>query len=160
VLAPLEGGVDVSIGSRYVAGGSVPKWARHRHLLSQGGNRYASVVLGLKVADSTAGFRAYSARILQKMDLDKIRAEGYGFQIEMTYRAKQAGAEITEVPITFVDRVAGESKMSGAIVVEALLLVAYWGAGRVLRATARRGQAALTARKPGLSRSTSPSSGH
>ena len=87
------------------------------------------------VADSTAGFRAYAASVLRRIDLDEVRAEGYGFQIEMTYRAKQAGAAITEVPIRFVDRVAGESKMSSAIVVEALGLVTLWGwagAGRAL----------------------------
>src|SRR3984957_3259850 len=108
LLAPLDEGYDVAIGSRYVKGGHVPNWARHRHLLSQGGNRYASIVLGLHVSDSTAGFRAYSAGIMRKLDLEIIRAEGYGFQIEMTYRAKQQGATIKEVPITFVDRVAGE----------------------------------------------------
>ena len=88
-------------------------------------------MLGLGVADSTAGYRAYSAGILRRLDLDRIRAEGYGFQIEMTYRAKQHGAAITEVPISFVDRAAGESKMSSVIVVEALGLVTWWGLGRV-----------------------------
>src|ERR1700722_7815234 len=123
ILSPLSQGFDVSIGSRYVDGGSIPNWARHRHLLSQSGNRYASVVLGLKVADSTAGFRAYSADLLRELDLGLIRAEGYGFQIEMTYRTKQLGAAITEVPIIFVDRAAGESKMSSKIMFEALGLV-------------------------------------
>ena len=136
LVAPLEDGFDVSIGSRYVEGGSIPNWAWHRHLLSRGGNIYASAVLGLGVADSTAGYRAYSADILRRLDLDRIRAEGYGFQIEMTYRAKQHGAAITEVPISFVDREAGESKMSSVIVVEALALVTWWGLGRLLRARA------------------------
>ena len=90
-------------------------------------------MLGLGVADSTAGYRAYSARILRKLDLERIRAEGYGFQIEMTYRAKQHGGAITEVPISFVDRAAGESKMSSVIVVEALGLVTWWGLGRLAR---------------------------
>jgi dolichol-phosphate mannosyltransferase len=133
LLEPLHNGFDVAIGSRYVVGGSVPNWARHRHLLSQGGNRYASAVLGLGVADSTAGFRAYSADLMRKIDLNIIRAEGYGFQIEMTYRAKQLGAKIVEVPITFVDRAAGESKMSTRIVAEALGLVTWWGLGRATR---------------------------
>jgi dolichol-phosphate mannosyltransferase len=133
LLAPLSEGYDVAIGSRYVKGGHVPNWARHRHLLSRGGNRYASAVLGLHVSDSTAGFRAYSADIMRKLDLEIIRAEGYGFQIEMTYRAKQQGATIKEVPITFVDRVAGESKMSSRIVFEALALVTWWGLGRLTR---------------------------
>jgi dolichol-phosphate mannosyltransferase len=133
ILAPLSEGFDLSIGSRYIKGGAIPNWARHRHLLSEGGNRYASVVLGLGVADSTAGFRAYSAGIMRKLNLNVIRAEGYGFQIEMTYRAKQHGAAIVEVPITFVDRAAGESKMSSRIVLEALALVTWWGMGRIVR---------------------------
>jgi dolichol-phosphate mannosyltransferase len=133
LLAPLEEGFDLSIGSRYIKGGAIPNWARHRHMLSEGGNRYASVVLGLGVADSTAGFRAYSAAIMRQLDLHLIRAEGYGFQIEMTYRAKQHGAKIVEVPITFVDRAAGVSKMSSRIVVEALALVTWWGMGRIVR---------------------------
>jgi dolichol-phosphate mannosyltransferase len=137
LLAPLDEGFDVSIGSRYVKGGSIPNWAWHRHLLSRGGNIYASTVLGLGVADSTAGYRAYSAGILRRLDLERIRAEGYGFQIEMTYRAKEHGAAITEVPISFVDRAAGESKMSSFIVVEALGLVTWWGLGRLARGTRR-----------------------
>ncbi len=145
LVAPLSQGFDVSIGSRYIEGGSIPNWAWHRHLLSRGGNRYASAVLGLGVADSTAGYRAYSADILRRLDLDRIRAEGYGFQIEMTYRACQHGAAITEVPISFVDRAAGESKMSSVIVIEALGLVTWWGLGRLGRGvrrpfTGRRGK--------------------
>jgi dolichol-phosphate mannosyltransferase len=132
LIAPLSEGFDVVIGSRYVEGGSIPNWAWHRHLLSRGGNLYASGVLGLGVSDSTAGYRCYSAGILRRLDLDRIRAEGYGFQIEMTYRARQFGAVITEVPIKFVDREAGESKMSSFIVVEALGLVTYWGLGRIV----------------------------
>jgi len=146
LVAPLEAGYEVVIGSRYVPGGSIPNWSWYRHLLSWGGNRYASVVLGLGVADSTAGFRAYAATVLRRLDLDRIRAEGYGFQIEMTYRAKQAGASITEVPIRFVDRVAGESKMSGAIVVEALALVTWWGLGRLWHAARRLVSAPSAAR--------------
>jgi dolichol-phosphate mannosyltransferase len=138
LVAPLLDGHEVSIGSRYVEGGSIPKWSWHRHLLSRGGNRYASAMLGLGVADSTAGYRAYAATVLRRLDLDAIRAEGYGFQIEMTFRAKQAGASIVEVPICFVDRVAGESKMSSAIVVEALGLVTWWGLGRLVPRFLRR----------------------
>ncbi len=137
LVAPLAEGFDVSIGSRYVEGGSIPNWAWHRHLLSRGGNIYASRVLGLGVADSTAGYRASSARILRLLDLDRIRADGYGFQIEMTYRAREHGAAITEVPISFVDRAAGESKMSSVIVIEALGLVTWWGLGRVVRGVRR-----------------------
>jgi dolichol-phosphate mannosyltransferase len=135
LVAPLSEGFDVVIGSRYVEGGSIPNWAWHRHMLSRGGNLYASGVLGLGVSDSTAGYRCYSAGILRRLELDRIRAEGYGFQIEMTYRARQYGAAITEVPIKFVDREAGESKMSSFIVVEALGLVTFWGLGRIVRGT-------------------------
>ncbi len=135
LLAPLSEGFDVVIGSRYVQGGSIPNWAWHRHMLSRGGNLYASGVLGLGVSDSTAGYRCYAAGILRQLDLDRIRAEGYGFQIEMTYRARQHGAAITEVPIKFVDREAGESKMSSFIVVEALGLVTFWGLGRIVHGT-------------------------
>ena len=137
LVAPLDEGFDVAIGSRYVEGGSIPHWAWHRHLLSRGGNAYASAVLGLGVADATAGYRAYSAGILRRLDLDRIRAEGYGFQIEMTYRAIQHGATVTEVPISFVDRAAGESKMSSFIVVEALGLVTWWGLGRLVHGARR-----------------------
>jgi glycosyltransferase involved in cell wall biosynthesis len=147
VVAPIEEGFDVAIGSRYVEGGSIPKWAWHRELLSRGGNVYASAVLGLGVRDCTAGYRCYSARILRQLDLHRIRAEGYGFQIEMTYRAKQHGAGIIEVPISFVDRTAGESKMSSFIVVEALLLVSWWGLGRFARGAT--GLVMGRSRKPG-----------
>jgi dolichol-phosphate mannosyltransferase len=132
LLAPLADGHEAVIGSRYVPGGSIPDWTWHRRLLSRGGNVYASAVLGLGVADSTAGFRAYAASLLERIDLDSVRAEGYGFQIEMTYRSKQCGASVVEVPIRFVDRVEGESKMSMAIVVEALALVTWWGLQRLV----------------------------
>ncbi len=137
LVNPLREGFELVIGSRYVRGGSIPNWSWYRHLLSWGGNKYASVMLGLGVADSTAGFRAYAATLLRRLDLDRIRAEGYGFQIEMTYESKRAGAPVTEVPIRFVDRVAGESKMSSAIVVEALGLVTLWGMQRAGRALVR-----------------------
>jgi dolichol-phosphate mannosyltransferase len=137
LIEPIGQGHEVSIGSRYVPGGSIPNWKFHRYVLSRGGNVYASAVLGLKVADSTAGFRAYAATVLSRIALEEVRAEGYGFQIEMTYRAKQAGASIVEVPIRFVDRELGESKMSSAIVIEALALVTWWGAGRALRGVGR-----------------------
>ncbi len=142
LLAPLEEGYEVVIGSRYVPGGRIPNWAWHRQLLSRGGNIYASVLLGLGVADSTAGFRSYSATLLDKLDLDAIRAEGYGFQIEMTYASIRAGAAVREVPIRFVDRVEGESKMSTFIVVEALTLVTWWGILRAVNALRRRRRSA------------------
>lgn len=160
LLAPLEEGHEVAIGSRYVQGGSIPNWSWHRHLLSWSGNRYADAVLGLGVADATAGFRAYAASVLNRLDLESVRAEGYGFQIEMTYRAKVAGASIVEVPIAFVDRVAGESKMSSRIVVEALGLVTWWGLQRLGHAVGlgrRRAPAMAPAPPPA---STSGSAAH
>jgi dolichol-phosphate mannosyltransferase len=130
--ALLEAGAsyDVVIGSRYVKGGSIPKWSWPRRLLSRGGNQYAALLLGLGVADSTAGYRVYSKVALEKIDFPTVTADGYGFQIEMTYRAKRAGASIVEVPISFSDRTRGHSKMSRAIIVEALFLVTRWGLAR------------------------------
>ena len=130
---------DVVIGSRYVPGGSVPHWGVHRRLLSWGGNQYSALMLGLPVRDSTSGFRAYRASVLRSIDLDAVRADGYGFQIEMTYRAVQAGARLTEVPIRFVDRERGQSKMSMSIVIEALGLVTKWGVARRLRGRRKAG---------------------
>ncbi len=142
LVGALSGGCELAVGSRYVPGGIIPNWAWHRRLLSRGGNVYASALLGLGVADSTSGFRAYSASVLRRIDLDRIRADGYGFQIEMTYRAKRAGAAVVEVPIRFIDRVDGESKMSMVIVVEALALVTWWGLQRLVEGI--RGGAAVT----------------
>jgi dolichol-phosphate mannosyltransferase len=132
LVGALSDDCELAVGSRYIPGGAIPNWAWHRRLLSRGGNVYASALLGLGVADSTSGFRAYSATVLRRIDLDRIRADGYGFQIEMTYQAKRAGASVTEVPIRFVDRVDGRSKMSMFIVVEALALVTWWGAQRLV----------------------------
>ena len=132
LLDAAEEGADVVIGSRYVHGGSIPNWKWHRHLLSRSGNEYASIMLGLKVADATAGFRVYRASALDAMDFESVRADGYGFQIEMTYRARLSGQRIAEVPIAFVDRELGESKMSSTIIIEALGLVTKWGVQRVL----------------------------
>jgi dolichol-phosphate mannosyltransferase len=121
---------DVVIGSRYIPGGHIPQWSLSRRMLSRGGNQYASLMLGLKVADSTAGYRVSSNSALEKIDYQTVTADGYGFQIEMTYRARRGGATIVEVPISFTDRERGESKMSGAIVIEALWLVTKWAIER------------------------------
>jgi dolichol-phosphate mannosyltransferase len=134
LLAAVEAGADLGLGSRYVPGGSIPGWPLHRRLLSRWGNRYAGAVLGLAVRDATGGFRAYRASALEAIDLSRVGAEGYGFQIEMTHRLVRAGGTVVEVPIQFVDRVRGTSKMSSRIVVEALLLVTWWGLrDRILR---------------------------
>jgi dolichol-phosphate mannosyltransferase len=130
LLVAAEAGADLVIGSRYVEGGSIPAWSKSRELLSRSGNLYANLVLGLGVHDSTAGFRVYRAGLLRQIDVAKVRANGYGFQIEMTYRSRRADARIVEVPIHFVDRVAGSSKMSRSVVTEALALVTIWGARR------------------------------
>jgi hypothetical protein len=121
------------IGSRYIKGGHIPNWRRSRRLLSRGGNEYAKWMLGLGVSDSTSGYRVYSASALEKIDYNSVTADGYGFQIEMTYRARSRGASIIEVPISFKDRQRGESKMSKAIVIEALGLVTKWAVERGYR---------------------------
>ena len=126
LIEAAENGAGVVIGSRYVAGGEIPAWTWYRQLLSRGGNQYASILLGLKVKDATAGFRVYSADALRDIDYSSVEADGYGFQVEMTYRARRAQQVIKEVPISFDDREVGESKMSSAIVVEALFLVTKW----------------------------------
>ena len=124
---------EVVIGSRYVRGGSIPRWSLSRRLLSRGGNEYASLMLGLHVADSTAGYRVYSRSALEKIHYQSVSADGYGFQIEMTHRARRGGASIVEVPISFSDRKRGESKMSGTIILEALWLVTKWSMERPFR---------------------------
>jgi len=130
----VEHGADLAIGSRYVPGGDIPDWKWLRRLISRGGGLYARTLLGLSVHDATAGFRAYHRRLLSQLDLDAVRADGYGFQVEMTYLTERVGGRIAEVPITFRDRSLGHSKMSSRIVVEAFLLVTWWAVrDRVLR---------------------------
>ena len=123
LLANVENGADLAIGSRYVPGGRTVNWPRRRRMLSRWGNRYASGVLGLAVNDATAGYRAYSSAALERMSFETVRADGYGFQVEMTYRLVSAGGKIVEFPISFQDRTEGVSKMSGSIIQEALVLV-------------------------------------
>ena len=127
LLAAVEDGADLAIGSRYVPGGSTPNWPLPRRLLSQYGNRFSAAALRLDVADATSGFRAYRTEMLVRIDVDTVRADGYGFQIEMVYRVANAGGRIVELPITFVDRDQGVSKMSMRIVAEALVLTTWWG---------------------------------
>ncbi|HWJ98763.1 MAG TPA: polyprenol monophosphomannose synthase [Acidimicrobiales bacterium] len=127
IAAVTDGGADLAIGSRYIPGGAVPGWPTHRRLLSQWGNRYVGFMLRMPVRDATAGFRAYTSSILEKVGLEQVRADGYGFQIEMAYEVSKAGGTIVEIPITFRDRIRGVSKMHPNIVSEALLLVTRWG---------------------------------
>lgn len=138
LVAPLQDGIDLSLGSRYVPGGEIPDWSVGRRFISRGGNIYADVLLGLKVKDSTSGFRAYRAEILRKIDLEAVRAEGYGFQIEMVRQVLEHGGRVSEVPIRFVDRVEGVSKMSTSIVVEAFVLVSWWATLRAVEGARRR----------------------
>ena len=123
LLSNVEHGADLAIGSRYVPGGQTVDWPRHRRMLSRWGNRYAAGVLGLAVNDATAGYRAYSSAGLERMKFESVEADGYGFQVEMTYRLVSAGGKIVEFPISFRDRTEGVSKMSGSIIQEALVLV-------------------------------------
>jgi len=141
LIAGIDAGADLVLGSRYVAGGAVPGWPAHRLWLSKGGNLYAKAVLGLPVHDATGGYRAYRADLLRRIDVATLGATGYGFQIELAYRSARLGADIVEVPITFVDRRLGTSKMHAGIIWEALALVTWWGIrDRLLR----RGRRAST----------------
>ena len=133
LISAVELGADASLGSRYVPGGRIENWPKLRLFLSRWGNRYAAGMLGLAVNDATSGFRAYSPQLLRRIDFASVGAEGYGFQIEMTHRAVRSGARIVEVPITFVDRVVGESKLSHHIINEAFGLVnRLWFTDRLL----------------------------
>ena len=120
-------GADLVIGSRYVPGGAVPHWPVRRLALSRYGNKYARFMLRTNVKDTSAGFRAYRATLLEEIDFASTRAKGYGFQIETTYRVALSGAKIVEIPITFTDRVRGYSKMSAGVIVEEMVLMTWWG---------------------------------
>lgn len=139
LVAIVEHGADLAIGSRYVPGGITENWPATRRWLSRWGNRYAAGVLGLAVNDATAGFRAYRAEALARMDLPTVRAEGYAFQIEMTHRLVRLNGRIVEWPIVFRERTEGRSKMSRRIVVEAFgLVVRLWVQDRRGRRQRRR----------------------
>ncbi len=127
----------LAIGSRYVPGGGLADWAAGRRLLSRAGNAYARAMLRLRVRDVTAGYRAYRAEVLRDLPLDEIDSRGYCFQIDMTLRTLDAGWRIAERPIEFRERTAGVSKMSGAVVVEAMLRVTAWGLARLVRPRAK-----------------------
>lgn len=133
-FAALEEGYDLVVGSRNIPGGGVEGWGLGRHVLSKGGSLYSRLILGVSVKDLTTGYKAFSAKALRTIDLASIRSNGYSFQIETTYRAINRGLRVKEVPIVFVDRRAGESKMSRRIFAEAVLMV--WK----LRAAAKQGK--------------------
>lgn len=133
------GAADVVIGSRYVPGGSVVNWPKHREALSRGGNLYSRVALGVRVKDITAGFRMFRREVLADLALNEVASQGYCFQIDMVWRITQAGFRIVEYPITFTEREHGVSKMSNAIVREALWRVTTWGVkSRIGRARGQR----------------------
>jgi dolichol-phosphate mannosyltransferase len=129
----LQPNTDLVIGSRWVPGGKTENWSKSRELLSRAANLYVRAMLGMGVKDSTAGFRIYSSSILERLNLEAIKSEGYSFQIEMTRAVYKLGGKIIEVPITFRERENGVSKMSKNIVREAMLLVTIWGLKRFLR---------------------------
>lgn len=131
LVEAIDGGADVAIGSRYVPGGSTPDWPASRRFISRGGNLYARTMLGIPIRDATAGFRAFTAEALGRLPYRSAEASGYGFQVEMAWRAHQNGLEVVEVPISFTDRTRGQSKMGPAIVAEAMWLVTLWGVGRL-----------------------------
>jgi dolichol-phosphate mannosyltransferase len=134
MLAAIDDGADMVIGSRYVPGGSIPHWPWFRRFISRWGNRYAAIVLGLKIRDATSGYRAHRRVALQAVGFERTRSKGYGFQIETAYWVWRAGGRVQEVPIEFTDRVRGHSKMTWGIAAEELLLVTWWGVrDRVLR---------------------------
>lgn len=124
-------GAALTLGSRWVPGGSVVNWPKRREWLSRGASLYARTLLGLKVKDTTAGFRAFQRETLETIDLDAVVSQGYCFQIDMTRHVTAAGLDVKEVPITFVERIHGQSKMSFDIMREALVKVAVWGVERV-----------------------------
>ncbi|MFI7442616.1 polyprenol monophosphomannose synthase [Nonomuraea indica] len=139
LLRAVAGGADLAIGSRYVPGGKVVNWPASRQLLSRGANVYTRIMLGLGVRDATAGFRAYRAETLEKLDLSDVESEGYCFQVDLTLRTARQGLRVVEVPITFVERAVGTSKMSRRIMVEAFWRIAVWGfAGLPARLRGRR----------------------
>jgi dolichol-phosphate mannosyltransferase len=123
LIAACAAGADLALGSRWIAGGGTVNWGKGRTLVSRGGSLYARTILGVGVRDLTGGFKCFRRAVLETIDLGAIGAKGYGFQIETTYRVIRAGFSVVEIPIVFVDRRVGESKMDGSIVVEAMLQV-------------------------------------
>jgi dolichol-phosphate mannosyltransferase len=131
LVALAREGADLVLGSRYVPGGRLQNWPRRRELLSRWGNRYVRAALGIPLRDATGGYRAFRAEVLRALPLAEIASQGYCFQVELAWRSVLAGFRVREVPITFTERAAGESKMSGSIVREALWRVTRWGVGRL-----------------------------
>jgi dolichol-phosphate mannosyltransferase len=127
LLDALEGGADLVIGSRWIPGGSIVNWPRSREALSRGGNLYVRLLLGIDVHDATAGFRLFRRATLEKIDIDSVQSTGYVFQTDMAYRTLRAGLRVAEVPIEFIERERGDSKMSRDVAVESLKSITRWG---------------------------------
>lgn len=125
---------DLVLGSRWIPGGGTENWSKGREVLSRGGNAYARAMLGVPIHDATGGYRAFRADTLRRLDLHTVASQGYCFQVDLAWRTVQRGMRVREVPITFVERSVGSSKMSRAIVAEALLRVTQWGAQERFRA--------------------------
>jgi dolichol-phosphate mannosyltransferase len=141
LLSALDVGADLVLGSRWVPGGKVVNWPLSRKLLSRGGNLWTRISLGVPLRDITGGYRAFRRHTLLGLGLDNVASAGYCFQVDLAWRALKAGFTVVEVPITFVEREHGDSKMSQRIVIEALLMTTAWGIahrGRQLRALAQR----------------------
>jgi len=136
MLDATDNSVSITLGTRWMPGGSVVNWPKSRQLLSQIGTKYARIALGIPLRDLTGGFRVYGIDLLKQLNLNEMTATGYCFQIEMAMAAELAGAAMIEVPITFVERINGISKMSRAIVIEALWQTTLWGLARCLRSNA------------------------
>lgn len=131
---------DLVLGARWIPGGSVVHWPKKRELLSRGANAYTRILLDIPIRDATGGYRAFRAPCLDKLDLDDVRSQGYCFQVDLVRRAVRAGLRVVEVPITFVERSLGASKMSGAVFTEALWRVSAWGLDRRLGGKRRNGR--------------------
>lgn len=127
LLDAIAAGADLVCGSRYVPGGSTVNWPKRREVLSRGGNLYSRLALGSDLRDITGGYRAFRRKVLETIDIDTVESQGYCFQVDLAWRTVRAGFDVREVPITFVERQVGESKMSGDIVREALVKVTIWG---------------------------------
>jgi dolichol-phosphate mannosyltransferase len=147
LLTALED-ADLVLGSRWMPGASVLNWPKSREILSRCGNAYARIMLGIQARDATGGYRAYRADALRAIDLDAVRSQGYCFQVDLALRAYRADLTVTEVPITFTERTLGASKMSRAIILEALWMVTRWSlAARLAGSASRRPQPAVGARQ-------------
>jgi len=140
------GSADLVLGSRYVKGGAVRNWPKHREVLSRGGNIYTRLAIGVPLADATGGYRAFRRETLEGIGLDQVASAGYCFQVDLAWRALKKGFRVVEVPITFIERERGTSKMSQAIVVEAMLKVGRWGVAHRARQV-RNGVRRLTGRR-------------